>query len=136
MSKTMSYRLFGAGKIPAQQAAALQSEGVLVVDEGIPGSVTYLNFRSPGRICKWKRQWYSAAIALTRTRLVAFRGAHHSVDVPLQDSHFKGLRFSIENEETLLIAFNASLFHANWSGTIEYRFKTPRAKDFFDQLSG
>ena len=136
MSKTISYRLFGAGKIPAQQAAALQSEGVLVADEGIHSSVTYLNFRSPGRISKWKRQWYSAAIVLTRTWLVAFRGSHQIIDVPLHDSRFQGLRFSIENQETLLVAFDASLFHVNWSGTIEYRFKTPLSKDFFNQLSG
>jgi hypothetical protein len=134
MKKTLLYRLFGFGKIPAPYRAALESEGVLLSDEGIKGTVTYRNFRAPQRYAKWKRQWYTASIILTKMRLVAFRHSSQIIDVPLTDERFRRLQFSLENETTLLIAFDASLFHSDWSGTIEYRFKTPHAQAFLDKL--
>jgi hypothetical protein len=47
MAKTLLYRLFGVGKIHGQLSATLQSEGVVLLDEGIPASVTYLDFARP-----------------------------------------------------------------------------------------
>jgi hypothetical protein len=134
MKKTLLYRLFGLGKIPEQYRAALESEGVLLSDEGIKGSVTYRNFRSPQRYAKWKRQWYTASIILTNTRLLAFSYSNQIIDVPLTDARFRRLNFTLEDENSLLIAFDASLFHDDWSGTIEYRFQTPQAQAFLDKL--
>ncbi|MDQ3799747.1 MAG: hypothetical protein M3384_09865 [Acidobacteriota bacterium] len=134
MKKTLLYRLFGVGKIPAGARVALESEGVLLSDEGIKGSVTYRNFRSPGRRSNWKRQWYTASIALTKTRLLAFAYSNQIIDVPLADPRFRRLEFSLEAETALLVTFDASLFHADWSGTIEYRFQTPHAQAFLERL--
>jgi hypothetical protein len=44
------------------------------------------------------------------------------------------LRLSREGSDTLLVAFDAALFHGEWSGTIEYRFRTPRAQRFIDAM--
>ena len=135
MKKKLFYRLFGIGKIPAPYDLEIQSEGLILSDEGIGGTLTYLNFRSPNRISNWKRQWYIAAIAITGTRLLGFRTSIPIIDVPFSDERFQGLKFSLEGETTLLVAFDASLFHDDWSGNIEYRFKTPLATAFFDDLS-
>ncbi|HEX8368118.1 MAG TPA: hypothetical protein VF604_06225 [Pyrinomonadaceae bacterium] len=134
MKKTLLYRLFGFGKIPAPYRAALESEGVLLSDEGIKGTVTYRNFRSPGRYSNWKRQWYTASITLTKTRLLAFRHSSQIIDVSLADERFRRLQFSLEDETALLVAFDASLFHNEWAGTIEYRFKTSQAQTFIQKL--
>jgi hypothetical protein len=134
MKKSLLYRLFGIGKIPDEYRAALAGEGIILSDEGVKGSVTYRNFRSPGRISNWKRQWYPASIILTRTRLLAFAYSNQIIDVPITDERFRRLQFSLETETTLLVAFDASLFHDDWSGTIEYRFKTPHAQAFLDKL--
>lgn len=136
MKKSLLYRLFGIGKIPDRYRAALAAEGIILSDEGVKGSVTYRNFRSPARRANWKRQWYPASIILTRTRLVAFAYSNQIIDVPAADERFRRLQFSLENESTLLIAFDASLFHRDWSGTIEYRFKTPHAQAFLEKLRG
>jgi hypothetical protein len=136
MKKTLLYRFFGLGKIPEQYRPALESEGVLLSDEGIKGSVTYRNFRAPQKYAKWKRQWYTASIILTNKRLLAFSYSNQIIDVPLADARFRRLEFSLEDENTLLIAFDASLFHDDWSGTIEYRFKTPHAQDLLDKMRG
>jgi hypothetical protein len=50
MAKTLLYRLFGVGKISWQLSSTLKVEGIVLLDEGISGSVTYLNFRAPGNI--------------------------------------------------------------------------------------
>jgi hypothetical protein len=134
MKKTILHRLFGIGRIPAEYHTALQSEGVLFSDESIKGSVTYLNFRSPNRYANWKRQWCTASIALTNARLLAFSYSSPTIDVPLADERFRQMQFSIENENTLLVAFDASLFQTDWSGKIEYRFQTLQARAFFNKL--
>jgi len=135
MKKTLLHRLFGLGKIPEPYRAALTSEGVLLSDEGIKGTVTYRNFRAPGRYSNWKRQWYTASIALTKTRLLAFRHSNPIIDVPFTDERFRRLQFSLEDENSLLVAFDAALFHHDWSGTIEYRFQTPQAQALLDNCA-
>ena len=136
MAKTLLYRLFGAGKIPAHLAVQLKDEGILLLDEGIKGSVTYMDFRSPGRYSNWRRQWYTASIALTKLRLVALRFSQTIINVPLTDERIRSMKFSLEESETLLAAFDAALFHEDWSGKIEYRFRTTQAQAFLDKLPG
>ncbi len=135
MKKKLFYRLFGIGKISAEFQLAIKSEGLILSAEGIGGTITYLNFRSPRQIANWRRQWYIAALAVTETRLLAFRTSAVIIDVPFADGRFRGLQFSLEDETMLLIAFDAALFHDDWSGNIEYRFKTPLAQKFFDELT-
>lgn len=134
MTKTLLYRLFGVGKIPEYLAAQLSAEGILLLDEGIKGSVTYINFRSPVRYANWKRQWYTASIALTEARLVALRFSQTIINVPLTDERIRSMNFSLEASGTLLAAFDAALFHQDWSGKLEYRFRTEYGQSFLDKL--
>lgn len=134
MKKTILHRLFGIGKFPQQYNAALRSEGIILADEGIKGSVTYLNFRSPQRYANWKRQWHTASIALTNARLLAFSYSSPIIDVPVTDERFRCLQFSLADENTLLVTFDASLFRNDWSGTLEYRFQTAQSQVFLDKL--
>lgn len=134
MKKTLLYRFFGLGKIPAKYGSALRNEGVILADEGLKGTVTLLDFRSPNRIANWKRQWHTASIAMTNARLLAFRYSSPIIDVPFTDARFREISFSVETDGALLVAFDAGLFHNDWSGRIEYRFFTPSAAAFLDQL--
>jgi hypothetical protein len=130
MKKPLFYRLFGAGRVPPQLDSMLKLEGVVLSDEGLKSSVTYINFRRPGMRSGWLRRWMLGSITLTNTRLVALGGGKLLIDVPLTDERLSGLKFSLEDETTLLVQFDASLFHADWSGQIEYRFHTDLAPDF------
>jgi hypothetical protein len=49
------------------------------------------------------------------------------IDVAFDDARLKQVEFSIEKQETFLAAFDASLFQSDWSGRLEFRFKTPTA---------
>lgn len=132
MAKTLLYRLFGIGKIPTALEEQLRREFVIFEEEGIPGSATFRDFLSAGRYAKWSRQWYTASLALTEARLLALRYSRPIVDVPLTDQRLREMRIESERADTLLIAFDAHLFHLSSRGKIEYRFRTPQA-GFYSQ---
>jgi len=135
MTKTLLYRLFRIGKIPSQLKAQLVREGILLQDEGIPSSVTYSDFHRPGRYDSWRRVWSTASLAVTQTRLMGLVYSRPALDVPFADRRYEKLEFSVEKTDVLRIGLGASLFHENWSGRIEYRFRTPQAQAFLDILT-
>ena len=134
MAKTLLYRLFGVGRMPQQWLAAINSEGVVLLDEGIGGSITYRDFSAPGRRSSWRKVAFSGSIALTKTRLLALQYANPIINVPLDDQRLQQMQCSVEADDKLLVAFNANLFHNDWSGTIEYRFRTSQAPAFLEAL--
>ena len=130
MAKSFFYRLFGIGKISVDYMSELQTEGVILLDEGVKSSVTYLNFHRSGKSAAWERRWFTANIALTKTRLLALNGNNPVINVPLTDERIRQMHCLQEDAETLCIAFDAGLFQPQWSGTVEYRFHTPEAQRF------
>jgi hypothetical protein len=134
MARTILYRLFGAGKIPAMLRAALTNEGVRLLDEGIRGSVTYRGFRASGKRFAYKRKWFTASIALTDVRLLGLANSETIIDVPWTDPRLRQMQFSIEGDDVLNVAFDAALFRDDWSGAVEYRFLTAQARDFKEML--
>lgn len=135
MAKSLLYRLFGIGRIPYPLRSQLQTEGITVLDEAVKGSVTYRDFRAPGKRDLKRRQWYVASIALTRVRRLALRGKTAIINVPLSDERIRAMRYSLEKGGAVLcIAFDAGLFHHDWSGTIEYRFRSTEAQHFLELL--
>jgi hypothetical protein len=134
MPKSLLYRLFGVGKIPAALLSQLKAEGLVLFDDGVKGSITYRDFSAPGKRFSLRRQWFAGAIALTKLRLVGVAYSKFLINVPLTDERIHKLSYSVEDDGAFCVAFDASLFHADWSGTIEYRFKTPEAQRFVELL--
>jgi hypothetical protein len=134
MAKTLLYRLFSVGKLPTSVLAALTQEGILLVDEGVPASATYRNFRAPGRRSGWRWTGFTAAIALTQRRLLALAYTSPIIDIALTDQRIRDMRYTLEAGPRLCVAFDAGLFHADWSGRIEYRFRTPQAQQFLELM--
>jgi hypothetical protein len=134
MAKTLLYRLFGIGKVPEQFMTTLRAVGILALDEGIKGSITYRDFHAPGKYSAWRRQWFTGSLVLTQVRLISLLSLSTAIDVPLTDERIRSMRFSVEKEGTLLVAFDPSLFHPRWSGTMEYRFRTSEAEAFLEKL--
>jgi hypothetical protein len=134
MGRTLAYRLFRVGRIPEQLKAQMEAEGIVLQDEGFSGSTTYRNFHRPGQTSGWRRVWYTAALTITQTRLVGLAFSSPIIDAPFTDERTHRFNVSPEKPDTLLIAFDASLFHDDWSGSIEYRFRTSQAQAFLDAL--
>jgi hypothetical protein len=134
MAKALFYRWFGLGGIPAPLMSELKAEGMIVCDEGVKGSVTYRDFSAPGKRSSWRRQGFAGSIALTRLRLVGLANANFLINVPLTDERLQAIHFTVESNGAFCATFDASLFHNDWSGTIEYRFKTPEAQRLVELL--
>ena len=134
MNKTLLYRLFKAGQIPKDAVSQIRIEGVVLSDEGIPGSITFRNFRSPGRYSGWRRSWFSGSIALTRKHFLAFSYAKPIIGVSWDHPKIKELKCSVKGKNTLCVEFDASTFNAEQSGRIEIRFSTLKARKFLDQI--
>lgn len=128
MAKSLYYRWFGFGKMPAAIRSELTQEGIIFIDDGLTGSVTYHNFHRPGKTSSWERRGLVGAVALTKVRLLALWGSNPLINAPLTDPRLKQMHFSIEKVDGLSVGFDAALFHPDWSGTIEYRFRTEQAE--------
>ena len=124
-----------ARKVATLYRSQLQPEGIVLFEEDVKGSMTFRNFRSPGRYDSWRKVLITSLIALTKTRLLALKGSSPIINVPFTDERLRQMRFSLEGEKTLLVAFDANLFQPEWSGEIEYRFHTPQAHEFLQKLS-
>jgi hypothetical protein len=127
MMKLLTRLLLGAGRLPVSVRGTLEAEGINFLAEGLHGTITFLNYRAPGRYSNWKRSWFVGAIALTSTRLVAYRGRLQLMDVPYNHPSYQALKVTVDTDDRLCIAFDVSAFHADRSGTIELRFRTPVA---------
>jgi hypothetical protein len=68
MKKTLLHRIFGWGRIPKRYAPTLHNEGIILLDEGIGGSITFKKFRAPGRYHSWKGAlaWYGKGAAYAK----------------------------------------------------------------------
>ena len=134
MRKTLLHRIFGWGRIPKRYAPTLHDEGIILLDEGIGGSVTFKKFKAPGRYHSWKRRWFTGCILLTERSFAAFAFVKPLIYVPLDHENFSELRCTIEDGDTLLVKYDASAFNEKWSGTVECRFKTSKAQMFLERL--
>ena len=134
MKKTLLHRIFGWGRIPKRYAPALHDEGIILLDEGIGGSITLKKFKAPGRYHSWKRSWFTGCIVLTERTFAAFTLTRPLIYVPLDHENISELHCTIEESDTLLVTYDASAFNKKWSGTIECRFKTPKAQMFLERI--
>jgi len=134
MKKALLYRLFGFGKISKKLMGRLENEGIVLVDEGLKGSVTFKDFRAPGKYRSWKRYWHTCIISLTSKNLIGASMSGYCFDVSLTDKRIKEMNFETDKDGTLVVAFDAGLFRNDWSGKLEYRFKTDQAVDFIENL--
>ncbi len=135
MAQSFFQRLLGFKETPDAYLSQSQAEGIVLFEKDVKGSVTYRNFHRPGSSSLLRRCGFTASIALTQARLLAYSSpSKPMIDVPLTDQRLHQMRYTLENTETLCIAFDAGLFQPTWSGTIEYRFHTPQAQRFLELL--
>ncbi|MCF8128334.1 MAG: hypothetical protein K9N10_07445 [Deltaproteobacteria bacterium] len=135
MRKSILYTLFGMGRLPKGMAPILQGEGIVLLDEGIPGSVTLRNFRAPGRIHGYKKTLFAGSLVVTGLRFAAFSFSRPVVNVPLRDPRLDFLDIRVDRKEALIVKFDAHSFHEEWNGTVECRFASSIADSFAERLS-
>ena len=135
MSKTLLHRLFGFGGVPQAMKPILEQEGIVLLDEGIGGSITFRNFRAPGKRYSYRKNWFTGSLVVTKLRFAGFAFSWPVINVPLEGRHIGKLVRSLEKDGAVVrIDYDSSDFHDDWSGTIECRFRTPKAQQFLERL--
>jgi hypothetical protein len=77
------------GTLRPQLRAALEDEGLILIEDGLPGSIRYKKFRAPGKYFDGKIVSQRMSLAISETRLVVYG---HSGRVKLIDSAFDNPR--------------------------------------------
>ncbi len=135
MGKSIFYRLFGFGKLPKAMIPILESEGIILEDQGVWGSMTYRKFRAPGRIYNYRKSGIVGSLVITNRRFAAFAFSKPLVNLPLESDQLGLLALSVPRKNNFLVKFSAADFHEDRKGTIECRFKTELAEIFLEVLN-
>lgn len=121
------------GKLPETLMSELTSEGILRMNEKVRGTITYRNFHAPGKRFLYEKSAFTSTIVVTKTRLVATSFGKMAINVPYTDERFRAMKFTVEDGK-LCVFFDAALFHPEWLGQLEFRFKMPEAQQFFVEI--
>jgi hypothetical protein len=128
MSKTLLYRLFRIGRLPRDERRRLESEGLRLIDEGIPITVSWRRYREPGTYIARRHQSTSGAVVLTERRLALYICRRPVLDVALDAPHAGRLALTRPVENTLSIRIEAEDFKPGCTGTVSYLLLTAGAE--------
>ncbi|NJN95083.1 MAG: hypothetical protein HC875_13755 [Anaerolineales bacterium] len=134
MLKTLLRPFLGRGKLPADVRPTLEAEGIHFLEEGLWGTITYHNYRAPGRYSAWRKRAFVGALVLTSKRVMACWGRERLLDITFDHPLLAAVKFSLEKPDCLLAAYDAARFHTDRSGQVEVRFSTPQAGRIMELL--
>lgn len=115
--------------LPEKLRVTLLAEGVLLMDEGLPGSITYRRYRDGENSYRWRREQLVATVVVTGRRLVVWAVGMRQVDMPFDSPLLAALAVSVKRPDQLLIAYDAAAFSPDRAGRVELRVRTGRAAE-------
>ena len=124
------------GGSPKELQSILETEGIVVADEGVSGWYVTKNFKSPGRRSKYRKEGFSGFLVITKERVLAYSFKKRQINIAVNDPKISELYADLDGSEKITISFEASSFYDDWQGVVELRFNTPKAQDFHDALMG
>lgn len=124
MSKSIFYKLFGQDKVPPEAMSVIEHEGLIFMEEGLCGSITFKRFRAPGRYYSWKRNGFCGSIVLTEKHLLAFAYSKPTIGVAWEADEARKLKCFVQNGKKLCIEYEAGFFDPDSSGEVTVRYRT------------
>jgi hypothetical protein len=126
----LSKMLFGGGRFKDEMRAELESEGVVLLEEGLRGSLNYKHFKAPGKRFNGKRVPMKLALAMTEKRIVCFGGvgAGKVIDSEWTAAGLDAVTVELESADK--VAFHVDydrMGQPKVSGLIIVRVQTPSA---------
>jgi hypothetical protein len=134
MEHALIYHLFRLGRLPLADKKQLQAEGVQQIVEGIHITVTYRNYKAPGKYFSYKSQMLVGSIALTQQRIIAYAINRKIMNIAYAHKGFAQLSIRTETDYKLLIGVDASIMNSKSSGSIEFCFHTCKAGQLMEQI--
>ncbi len=119
---------FGSGRLPKMVRDQLAGEDVLLLAEGLTGTITFRKYRAPGKRSRLKKVGVAGAVCVTDGRLLVWGARGKLVDIPFGDERFASIEIEAGEPDEVLFAWEASLFHDNRSGRVEVRLHPVQAE--------
>ena len=127
----------GNGALEPEVRAELEAEGLVLVEEGLKGSIRYDRFKAPGKRFYGKVTGERFAIALSEERFVVYcrSGSVELMDSPWSSPRLEALEVSVEDGDRLLLRVDYDrMGEPSVSGAITVRASTPRAEEIADEF--
>jgi hypothetical protein len=131
--------LVGNGNLKPRLRAALESEGLVTIEEGLPGSVRYTHFKAPGRRAHGKVTPEQIGLGISKERLAVYcrSGRTKLIDTPFSDPRLSTIDVSLQDNNTVSILIDFDRVDVpNVSGEITITAKTPQAANIVEHLRG
>ena len=128
------YKWFGWGALPRPMRPVLEKEGIVLMDEGVSGSVLFRKFRAPGKRYSYRRNGVVASVVMTKIRFAVFNFGTPFVNLPLERAQLDKINLAIDEKGRLTVSFDAADFYPNATGTVSGRFATEKARDFLRRM--
>jgi hypothetical protein len=129
--------LLGSGRFSPELRSALESEGLVTIEEELSGSVRYRRFKAPGKRFHGKVTLERLALGISERRLALYcrSGRVKLIDSAFSEPRFNGVQISLLEGETVSIRIDYDRLDVpDVSGEIEIRAKTPNAATIVDHL--
>lgn len=129
--------LLGNGSLDPRLRAELESEGLVLVEEGLRGSVRYRHFKAPGRRHHGKVTGERIALGISEERFVLYcrSGSTELVDSSFSDPRLAFLDVALEGDEAVSIRIDYDRAGVpDVSGQITILVRTPNALQIVEQL--
>jgi hypothetical protein len=134
----LSNLLLGDGTLKPSLRGALESEGVVLIEEGLVGSIRYSNFKAPGKRFKGKITGECVGLGISKQRLAVYcrSGRVKLIDQPFTEPRLSALDVSLEDEDrvALCIDFDRGVV-PKVSGQMTIYARTPNAATVVEELS-
>jgi hypothetical protein len=132
----LSRLLLGNGELKPELRAALESEGLVLIEENLRGTVRYTKFKAPGRRFHGKVTGERVGLGISEARVALYcrSGRTKLLDASLSDPRLEVLDVTLDGEA---VSFRIDYDRAQLpkvSGVITIRVKTPNAASIVEQL--
>ncbi|HEX2392141.1 MAG TPA: hypothetical protein VHI77_04405 [Solirubrobacterales bacterium] len=126
----------GNGKLPAAVRRRLEAEGLVLVEEDLPGSLRYQEFGMPGRRFNGKITGERIGFGISERRVVAYcrSGRANLIDSPFSNPYWEIVEVMPDQEGLeLLVDYDRARAPAA-SGQIRIRMRTSSARRISNEL--
>ena len=129
--------LLGDGSLTPELRAALESEGLVLLEEGLGGSVRYSHFKAPGKSFNGKVTPVRIGLAISEERFVLYcrSGRTNLIDTPFSSPRMEMLDVSLLGDDKVACLIDYDRGDVpDVSGQVTIRAKTPNAPAIAEEL--
>src|ERR687895_2927678 len=129
--------LLGSGTLKPELRKELEAEGLVLIEEGLPGSVRYTHFKAPGRRFHGKVTPERMALGISRKRFVIYckSGRANLADSEFTSPNLRGLDVSVEGDDRLIVTVDYDKLDVERvSGQVALHMRTENARRIADEL--